>query len=433
MKQKLQNVLAAFQTAAAGKATSACAQVVISDGVQDEINFTKNAITLMRTVRGQSASLNVILDDKKGSLSVNQLSDEALQEAVETVIEMALASEPDPANCIASKEEGPTQFQSGPDSFDKEALFERTQEFLADLKTEFPSITAEGYLSFEQAQSFWANTNGVEFHVKKGSYSIFIEFTSSDSQHSSSMNYLGIASRDLSTRIMESADLRNQLRQCVLELNAKGLNDKFVGDIVLYPSCASEFAELFTGTYLSTTPLMTKTTPLADSLGKEVANPLVTLVSTPTDPNTIGYSITGDGYRARDITVIEKGTLKTFLLGEYGSRKTGKERSGNIGDYIRFLPGTTPLKQLLAGIKRGVLVCRFSGGSPNDAGDLSGVAKNSFLIENGEITIPITETMISGNLLSMLKNVRAVSAETVSNGMTANPWVHISDVTISSQ
>ena len=56
---------------------------------------------------------------------------------------------------------------------------------------------------------------------------------------------------------------------------------------------------------------------------------------------------------------------------------------------------------------------RFSGGMPGVNGDFSGVAKNSFLIENGKVTTPISETMISGNLAEMLNSIIAVSADTV--------------------
>jgi PmbA protein len=74
---------------------------------------------------------------------------------------------------------------------------------------------------------------------------------------------------------------------------------------------------------------------------------------------------------------------------------------------------------------------RFSGGQPGPSGDLSGVAKNSFFIENGRITKPLSEVMISGNLGDMLHDTVAVSLERESSGYWLLPWIRAKGVTIS--
>ena len=63
--------------------------------------------------------------------------------------------------------------------------------------------------------------------------------------------------------------------------------------------------------------------------------------------------------------------------------------------------------------------------------DLSGVAKNSFLIENGKVTKALSEVMISGNLADMLRDVVAVSRERECSGYWLLPWVRVRGVTIS--
>ena len=78
----------------------------------------------------------------------------------------------------------------------------------------------------------------------------------------------------------------------------------------------------------------------------------------------------------------------------------------------------------------GILLARFSGGYPSANGDL-GIAKNSYLIEDGEIKYPISESMVSGNFADMLMNVKAVSKERVDSGRSIFPWVAVSGATIS--
>ena len=67
--------------------------------------------------------------------------------------------------------------------------------------------------------------------------------------------------------------------------------------------------------------------------------------------------------------------------------------------------GTTPLDALLAGVPRGALVDRLSMGRPAANGDFSGVIKNSFAIRDGEVGHALSETMISGNVAQMLRDV----------------------------
>ena len=101
------------------------------------------------------------------------------------------------------------------------------------------------------------------------------------------------------------------------------------------------------------------------------------------------------------------------------------------GGNIAVKPGDKPFAALISGIERGVLVCRFSGGEPANNGDFSGVAKNSFLIENGKITAPVSETMISGNMAEMLNAIRGFSKETVCDGSSVLPYAAFDGVTVS--
>jgi len=86
---------------------------------------------------------------------------------------------------------------------------------------------------------------------------------------------------------------------------------------------------------------------------------------------------------------------------------------------------------MIKGVERGILLNRFSGASPGPGGDVSGVAKNSFLIENGKVTDALKETMVSFNIVDVLMNISAISKERCENGMTILPWCCFDGITIS--
>lgn len=130
---------------------------------------------------------------------------------------------------------------------------------------------------------------------------------------------------------------------------------------------------------------------------------------------------------------IKNGVLESFMLSLYAANKTGCERAKNSSFSLVMDGGDETLESIVSGIERGLLVGRFSGGETGASGDFSGVAKNSFLIENGKLTKPVSEVMISGNLASLLKNVRGISKERVCDGTSVLPYAAFDGVTIAGQ
>ncbi len=93
--------------------------------------------------------------------------------------------------------------------------------------------------------------------------------------------------------------------------------------------------------------------------------------------------------------------------------------------------GTETLESLIKNIKRGLIVGGFSGGRPSINGDFSGVAKNSFFIEDGVVKGAVNETMISGNILDMLNNVIGITEERISDGESVLPYLAVGGIAIS--
>ena len=86
---------------------------------------------------------------------------------------------------------------------------------------------------------------------------------------------------------------------------------------------------------------------------------------------------------------------------------------------------------MIASVDKGLIVGGFSGGEPGANGEFSGVAKNSFYVENGKIVGAVTETMINGNLEQVFQNVIAVSKEQVCDGSSVLPWLACGGIVIS--
>lgn len=92
--------------------------------------------------------------------------------------------------------------------------------------------------------------------------------------------------------------------------------------------------------------------------------------------------------------------------------------------------GNTPLADMIKDIKKGLLVGAISAGFPSGNGELSGVAKNSFYIENGSIKGAVNETMISTNLADLMMQVRSISKEHWDCGYSSLPYICFDGVNI---
>jgi PmbA protein len=115
----------------------------------------------------------------------------------------------------------------------------------------------------------------------------------------------------------------------------------------------------------------------------------------------------------------------------YASRKTGLAHVPVAGSGWEIAAGASARADMVAAVQRGALVGRWSMGNPAPNGDFSGVIKNSFLIEEGEMGAALSEVMVSGNMARMLLDVLAVSRERIDTGDQVLPWLRIGNLNFS--
>lgn len=396
-----------------------------------EMNVDQGELSLLRTTFDTRLSLTAIEDGKKGGTVINQSDQGSIDKAVSDVVAIAQASRPDDANDISEKQE-PARFSSGAESPDLDKMHYRLKELIGDIRSRYPKIVfRQAYLDFTHARDYLVNSNGADLASTKGVYRCTLIFSGKEGENVSSFNYTGFALPDLEGPLIDHGSIDRLMGQSEEQIFTKPVAGKFVGDVIIAPdSLRGMFGFLLRS--IGDGAMISGTSIYKDSLNKPVASPLLTLHSRPVSEEICdGYFITSDGYAAQNSTIVDKGTLLTFLLSLYGAKKTGGKRAVNSGGAFVVEPGDTSYEDMVKSVKRGVLLTRFSGGSPSSDGGFSGVAKNSYLIEDGELKYPISETMLSGNFAEMLRNISAISRERVDYGNSILPWVLVPGVTIS--
>jgi PmbA protein len=395
-----------------------------------ELNVDAGAMSLLRTTADLDLSLVAYVGGRKGSGTVNNIDPETVEAAVLETVEAARSAQPDAANDIAPLS-SPQSFSSGDAAPDLGAMHERLDEFLRACAARHPKVQLEQcILDFSFSRSWFANSNGVALEVTGGIYAFNAMFTAKDGRKTSSFNYSGASRRSLDQPLLSWGGLDGLMLQSAGQLDTRVLDGKFEGHVLITPHCLGDFMGALEGLYLGDYGLISGTSPYRDALGTDIASPLLTLRSAPSEVQD-GHFITREGFVARDSVIIDKGRLAGFSLGLYGSNKSGKPRCPSGGGCLVVEPGAQAMDDLVKGIDRGILLCRFSGGQPSDNGDFSGVAKNSYLIEEGRIVRPLAETMVSGNLVRLLKDIDGVSRERIDFGNCLFPWLRANGVTVS--
>lgn len=148
----------------------------------------------------------------------------------------------------------------------------------------------------------------------------------------------------------------------------------------------------------------------------------------------------GEGVANKTMNLIEDGVLQTWLLDSASARQlklatTGHAARGTGGppspstSNVYLVPGKLTPKDLMADIKQGLYVTELIGMGVNGVtGDYSRGA-TGFWIENGELTFPVNEITIAGNLKSMFADMTPANDLIFRYGVNA-PTLRIESMTI---
>jgi PmbA protein len=162
--------------------------------------------------------------------------------------------------------------------------------------------------------------------------------------------------------------------------------------------------------------LYRKTTCLADSLGKPVFSPLVSIEERPFEPQGLASgAFDEEGVATRQRAIVRGGVVEGYFLGSYSARKLGMQSTGSAGGHHNLVvaPGKQDFRGMLREMGRGLLVTELLGQGVNMVtGDYSRGAAG-YWVEGGEIQYPVEEITIAGNLKDMFRGISALGADTI--------------------
>ncbi len=409
------------------------AHCAVRESEMREFNVDGNEFSLFRTLFNRSVAITVFIGGKKGSVSINRFDDEAIDEAIDNCIAAAESATPDTAWELA-KNNGVRRFSRGALVPDTEKLFFRVKELVDDIKARHPKINIEQMIvKHVSSKGVYMSTTGNCYFSESGKYVAELMYSAHDGDKLTSFFGSDVTLTDLEKPFIDCAFIERELTDIENQLDSAPTSGKFQGTVIFTPGClvSTVFGNVC-GNFASDSALLEGTSIWKDKLNLKVADEKINVSFKPSDERIVnGELYTGEGFISEDFDFIKDGVLKSFRLSQYVANKTGNERAKNTSFAIVIENGETPLEEMIKSVKKGIIVGRFSGGNPGANGEISGVAKNGFMIEDGRITHALAETMISGNLADMLNNVVAISKETLVDGTVVAPYMAFGGITVS--
>jgi len=187
--------------------------------------------------------------------------------------------------------------------------------------------------------------------------------------------------------------------------------------------------------------------PIGSRLGETVFDSRFSLMDDPLLPyRPSSRPCDDEGVTSQRTPLVNKGVISNFLYdlqtaGLAGTTSTGSGTRGRGSmpapspSAFVISPGKTTFVEMLKDIKEGLVVEQLMGATQGNVlgGDFSGNVLLGYKIENGRIVGRVKDTMVSGNIYKLLKDIAAIGFESKWEGFLNTPPLYLNNVSVASK
>lgn len=417
-QQKIELEIAVSKALEMAKVSADAAEVAITkttgisvsshDCEVENVEFNSDGALGITVYRGQC----------KGSASTSDLSDAAIQKAVEAALDIARYTSKDPYAGPAPKE---LMVKHIPD-LDLFHPDEPNPDYASELaiRAEQAALAYSDKIKQSDGASYDSHYG---IRVYGNSHGLIASHASS--RHSLSCSVIGAGKngemeRDYSYTMARHKDELWTPEQVGLEAAQKTVSRLDAKRVKTGQFPVLFQADVATGLLghlvmaISGGNLYRKSSFLLDKLGEKILPDWFNVEEKPHVLRGLASSaFDNEGVFTQDKQIITDGVLSTYLLTSYAARKMNMTPTGHAGGIHNwFVKANGPdFAGMLKMLGTGLVVTELMGQGVNTVtGDYSRGAAG-FWVENGELQFPVSEITIAGNLKDMFTNIVAVGRD----------------------
>lgn len=422
---------------------SVCDKYSMLDGELDSV--THNA--------DSSVYLDIYVDGRYGSYSTNRLEKDCLEAFIKRCVHATGLLEEDRDYSLPPVELCEQNAKEGNEleSMDEE-YFSMTDEKRLELvrltqlsnpaeeNSEWKVVSCEGDYSDSFGESYMIDSNGMEFCKLESYFSYCCDLTieTTDGKRYNAHHWDGGSRISALNGISECP--RKALKKAIAKINpskGRGGKRKMVVDRTVASRLVSPLLSALYGD-----GIYQKNSFLENKLGEKVFSDMLVIEDRARDKNCIGARMFDtEGVATKNRVLIDKGVVKEYFINTYYSRKLNMPQTIESVSAPKVLTccaaegwkndadfGQDDIVKLIG---NGILVTGFNGGNCNrSSGDFS-YGIEGFKIRNGKIEAPVTEMLITGNIIDLWNNLFAAGNDYQNNSRWLVPTLAFTDVSFS--
>ncbi len=400
-------------------------EIFMADEKKNTVNIEKNEIQIGKSQEKEEVGIRVLIGDKMGFASVNSFEKDKIMSKVKEAISVTSASISDENYTIPNPKKSikvGSIYDPSIVDFDIEDSVKYAERFLRSAK-EYDERFQFNTGSFSAIVTHRAivNSRGIRSDEKSSIFHYDALGMAVDGEDVSSFD-----SKQKAVHFVDEIDVeclgREISKNTVETLGAKKA-ENFVGPAVFSPEAMMMISYMGLIQPLKASRVQKGMSKFADKLGKKITDSRLTITDESNLEEGIGCrAFDREGIPAPNLDIIKDGTLKNYYHNSYTGNKEGIESTGHAAGSASQMPKINPSnfvikagdktkEELIGEMEKGIYINRFSGNIDPVSGDISGVAKGGSMIKDGEKKYPIKETMISGNVFELIKNISGISKE----------------------
>ena len=393
------------------------AEVAASHDIGLSATARLGSVESLEYTNDRGVGVTVYKDQKKGSASTSDFSPAALREAVAKACSFAKYTAADEHSGLADKElmagEVPDlNLMHAWDLDSAEAI--RIAIECEDAARTFDSrvTNSEGAtVSSNSGVRAYGNTHGFLAGYPKTSHSISCVVVG-ESNGEMERDYWYSSSRDVADLEAPEEIGKTAARRTVQRLGSRKIKTDRA-PVLFAPEVARGFIGHAIGA-ISGGAQYRRSSFLLNAAGEKIFPDFVQIQERPHIPKAMGSApYDAEGVATRDRDLVVDGVLQGYILSSYSARRLGLQTTANAGGSHNLLvPGSTDdMESLVKSMDRGLLVQELIGQGVNSVtGDYSRGAVG-YWIENGEISHPVHEVTIAGNLKDLYQRIAAIGKD----------------------
>ena len=383
--------------------------VKVIHSVSENVSFRNKKLDESNRSDSFAVNLTTYIDKKKSSINSSDLSKSNLEKLIERCIDATKITPIDENNSLPDKDlmskkiEDLKLYDETHYSNDKKIEFLEQVEDAASLDDKI--VNTESGFTENKNNFVLANSNGFQNGYKTSNFSSSCVAVSRING-TMERDYEFGNKRFLNDMLKPDEIGKIAAEKAINKLGPKKIDSEKIG--IIFDKRISKGILSTLASAVSASAISRGTSFLKDKIDNEIFPSSINIIDDPKIQKGLGsQNFDSEGVENNSLKLVENGILKNYLIDTYYGKKLNLKSNGRSGGTtnLYFENGNLSFKELLNLEKKFLYITETIGHGGNIiTGDYS-VGASGFMVENGELTYPVSEITIAGNFKEMFKNL----------------------------